>query len=174
MSLSKEFIPNIIKRLMTYKDLGDSTFQQLEDDDFFYQPTSESNSIAVIIQHFYGNALSRWTNFLTDDGEKEWRNRDAEFEPMNVTKQDLVSFWNTAWKLIFDTLEALQEDDLMKTIYIRSEPLPAFDAILRQVAHYPYHVGQIVYIAKMIRNEDWKSLSVPKGKSAEFNKSMTK
>lgn len=173
MSLSAEFLPAIIKRFKTYKDLGDKTFEQLEEKDFFYQPTSESNSIAVIIQHIYGNALSRFTNFLTEDGEKEWRKRDAEFEVMETSKQDLVEFWNAGWKLVFDTLQSLTEDDLTKTIYIRSEPLIVFDALLRQLAHYPYHVGQIVYIGKLLKNDDWKSLSIPKNKSKEFNQQMT-
>lgn len=174
MSLSKEILPNLIKRLRYYKELGDKTFEQLEDKDFIFQPSSDSNSIAIIIQHLYGNAMSRWTNFLTEDGEKEWRKRDAEFEVMNATKQDLLSFWNTGWKVVTDTLESLNEDDLTKTIYIRSEPLLAFDAILRQLAHYAYHVGQIVYLGKMIRNENWNSLTIPKGKSNEYNQSMKK
>jgi hypothetical protein len=174
MSLSEKFLPAIIARFKTYKELGDKTFEQLEEKDFFFKPSSESNSIAIIIQHFYGNAMSRWTNFLTEDGEKEWRQRDAEFEAMQLTKQDLLSFWKTGWQCIFNELETLQADDLLKTIHIRTEPLIAFDAILRQLAHYAYHVGQITYIGKMIRNESWKSLSIPKGKSSEFNSSMRK
>jgi hypothetical protein len=174
MSLSSEFLPKIIKRFEAYKELGDKTFEQLEEMDFLYQPSNESNSIAIIIQHFYGNALSRWTNFLTEDGEKEWRKRDEEFRVMKASKDDLLSFWNHAWSLIFNTLKNCTEDDLTKTIYIRTEPLIVFDAILRQLAHYSYHVGQIVYIGKLIKNEQWKSLSIPKGKSNEFNQSMKK
>lgn len=162
------FLKDTIKRFQYYKTLGDQTFEQLDEDAFFYQPTTESNSIAVIVQHMYGNMLSRWTNFLTEDGEKEWRRRDAEFEESRTSKQDILSFWNEGWKCLFDTLENLTPNDLQKTITIRTEPLTAYDAILRQLAHYPYHVGQIVYIGRMIKNSDWKSLSIPKGNSAAY------
>jgi uncharacterized damage-inducible protein DinB len=172
MSFSSEFLPKIINRFKAYKELADKTFEQLEDKDFFYQPSQQSNSIAIIIQHMYGNAMSRWTNFLTEDGEKEWRKRDAEFEVMDVSRQDLLSFWNTGWNVVFQTLESLREEDLDKTIYIRSEPLKAFDAILRQLAHYSYHVGQIVYIGKLIKDDEWKSLSIPRGQSNQFNEKM--
>jgi hypothetical protein len=172
MTLQQEFLEKITKRFETYKELADKTFSQLEEKDFFYQPSTESNSIAIIIQHLYGNAMSRWTNFLTEDGEKEWRKRDAEFEVMDATKQDLLSFWNNAWKLILDTLNSLTEGDLTKTIYIRTEPLLVFDAILRQLAHYSYHIGQVVYIGKMLKNNAFQTLSIPKGKSSDYNKSM--
>ena len=172
MSFVSEFLPEIIKRFKTYKALGDKTFEQLDDQDFFMQPSSESNSIAVIIQHMYGNAMSRWTNFLTEDGEKEWRKRDAEFEAMDITKQDLISFWNTGWNTMLQTLEALTEGDLDKTIYIRGEPHKVFDAILRQFAHYSYHVGQIVYLGRLYKGGEWKSLSIPKGQSIHFNQQM--
>jgi len=172
MSITSELLPQIIKRFKFYKDLGDKTFEQLDDKDFFYQPSTESNSIAVIIQHMYGNAMSRFTNFLTEDGEKEWRKRDAEFEVMDVSKQDLISFWNTGWNTVFQTLESLKDEDLDKTIYIRSEPLKAFDAILRQLAHYSYHIGQIVYLGRLLKNENWQSLSIPKGQSNQYNEKM--
>jgi hypothetical protein len=172
MPVVSELLPNLIKRFKAYKDLGDKTFDQLEEKDFFGQPSAESNSIAIIIQHMYGNAMSRWTNFLTEDGEKEWRKRDAEFELMNVSKQDLISLWNTGWATMFQTLESLTEEDLEKTIYIRSEPHKAFDAILRQLAHYSYHVGQIVYLGRLSKGEEWKSLSIPKGQSSQFNEKM--
>ncbi len=170
--MNNNFLPDAIKRFSYYKELGDKTFEQLNEEDFFYQPNEASNSIAIIIQHLYGNMLSRWTNFLTEDGEKEWRKRDAEFEPMDCNKADLISFWNTGWKCLLDALTALNEDDLNKTIYIRTEPLKVYDAILRQLAHYPYHVGQIVYIGRMLRNDEWKSLSIPKGGSKDFNSSL--
>ena len=170
--MENTFLNNAIKRFEYYKELGDNTFAQLEEKDFFYQPNEASNSIAVIIQHLYGNMLSRWTNFLTEDGEKEWRKRDAEFEQMECSKQDLVSFWNDGWKCLLDTLKSLQPVDLNKTIYIRTEPIIVYDAILRQLAHYPYHVGQIVYIGRMLINENWQSLSIPKGNSKSFNEAM--
>lgn len=170
--MENTFLQNAIKRFEYYKELGDNTFAQLEEKDFFYQPNEASNSIAVVIQHLYGNMLSRWTNFLTEDGEKDWRKRDAEFEAMECSKQDLVSFWNDGWKCLLDTLKSLQPEDLNKTIYIRTEPLIVYDAILRQLAHYPYHVGQIVYIGRMLKNNDWQSLSIPKGDSKSFNDAM--
>jgi hypothetical protein len=172
MSFSSEFLPLITKRFKNYKELGDKTFEQLDDKDFFYQPSLESNSIAIIIQHIYGNAMSRWTNFLTEDGEKEWRKRDEEFEVMDAKRNDLLSFWNTGWSLVFQTLESLKEEDLDKTIYVRSEPLKAFDAILRQLAHYSYHVGQVVYLGKLIRDHEWKSLSIPRAQSGRFDDNM--
>ena len=169
MSLGKEYLSTVIKRLKYYKDLGDKTFEQLEEKDLHYLPTSESNSIAVIIQHLAGNMLSRFTNFLTEAGEKEWRQRDDEFEVHNLSKQQVVDLWNKGWQCCLYALESLTEDDLLTTIYIRKEPLSVIDAINRQLAHYPYHIGQIVYIGRMIRNENWKNLSIPKGTSQQYN-----
>ena len=126
-----DFLKDTIKRFRYYKDLGDKTLSRLSDKEIFHTPNEASNSIAVIVQHMYGNMLSRWTNFLTEDGEKEWRKRDGEFEAMECSKEDIVSFWNDGWKCLFDTLESLTNDDLDKTIYIRSEPLFVYDAILR-------------------------------------------
>ena len=173
MSFEEGFLKDCIKRLKYYKDLGDKTFDQLEEKDFFYQPNKESNSIAVIVQHLYGNMLSRFTNFLTEDGEKEWRKRDAEFETQDISKADVLSFWNEGWKCVFNALENLKPSDLTKTIYIRTEPLFVYDAILRQLAHYPHHVGQILYIGKMLKGEAWKSLSIPVGGSNAFNEKMS-
>jgi hypothetical protein len=172
MSLGTIFLQSAIKRLLSYKELGDKTFAQLNDADFHYQPNEESNSIAVIIQHVYGNMLSRWTDFLTTDGEKEWRNRDTEFELHQQTKQQLIELWEKGWTCLLDTLHSLTEDDLLKTIHIRNEPLSVTDAINRQLAHYPYHVGQIIYIGKIIKDKNWSSLSIPRGKSEEFNKGI--
>ncbi|CAN5427300.1 DUF1572 domain-containing protein [soil metagenome] len=166
------FTEEALKRMLYYKSLGDKTFEQLEEKDFFYKPNAESNSIAIIIQHLYGNMMSRFTNFLSEDGEKDWRKRDAEFEPMDFSKQDLLDCWNTGWHTVTTALKALKEEDLEKEITIRSEKLFVYDAILRQLAHYPYHVGQMVFIGKLIKNEGWKNLSVPKGGSEDFNKAM--
>ncbi len=174
MSFEQGFLKDAIKRFKYYKELGDKTFEQITDDAFFYQPSSESNSIAVIVQHMYGNMLSRWTNFLTEDGEKEWRKRDAEFEQITCSKQDIVSFWNEGWNCLLKTLESLTPEDLSKTITIRTEPLLVYDAILRQLAHYPYHVGQIVYLGRLSKNEEWVSLSIPKGDSAVYLESVKK
>ena len=166
------FLPSAIQRLTYYKELGDKTFSQLSDIDFHFNPSDESNSIAVIIQHMHGNMLSRWTDFLTSDGEKEWRERDAEFEPQDLSKDELINLWNQGWTCFLTALNSLTEADLTKTIYIRTEPLSVLDAINRQLAHYPYHVGQIVYIGKMIKNKDWESLSIPKGDSAAYNNKL--
>jgi uncharacterized damage-inducible protein DinB len=171
MNIGEEYLKTVIKRVKYYKDLGEKAFAQLEDGDFHWQPTSESNSIAVIIRHMTGNMLSRWTNFLTEDGEKEWRQRDDEFEEHDLSKQELIDYWEKGWKCFLDSLSSLTPDDLMKTIYIRQEPMTAVDAINRQLAHYPYHIGQILYIGRMIKNQDWKSLSIPKGKSQQYNQS---
>lgn len=169
MSLGREYLITVIKRFKYYKDLGEKAFEQLKDSDFHFLPTSESNSIAIIVQHLYGNMLSRFTNFLTEDGEKEWRQRDDEFEVHNYSKQQVVDLWNKGWDCFFYAMEKLTENDLESIIYIRKEPLTVVDAINRQLAHYPYHIGQIVYIGRMIKNQEWKSLSIPKGLSQEYN-----
>ena len=173
-AIGKEYLQTVIRRVRYYKDLADKTFEQLNNDaDFHYQPNEESNSIAVIIQHTTGNMLSRWTNFLTEDGEKEWRQRDDEFAIHNYTKEQLLEIWEKGWKCFLDALQSLNEGDLLKTIYIRQEKLSAIDAINRQLAHYPYHIGQIVYIGRMIKDHTWKNLSIPKGHSNQYNKDTT-
>jgi hypothetical protein len=172
-AIGKEYLQTVIRRVKYYKELGDKTFKQLTDIDFHYQFNKESNSIAVIIQHLAGNMLSRWTNVLTEDGEKDWRQRDDEFAIHNYSKQQLLEIWERGWKCFFDALESLKEDDLLKTIYIRQEGLTVIDAINRQLAHYPYHVGQVVYIGRMIKDHDWKNLSIPKGHSQQYNQSET-
>jgi Protein of unknown function (DUF1572) len=172
MSLGNEFLKSAIKRLVNYKDLGDKTFEQLNDAEFHFQPNEASNSIAIIIQHTAGNMLSRWTDFLTTDGEKEWRNRDTEFEEQHLTKLQLLDLWQKGWDCCLGSLNALTEADLLKTIYIRREGLLVIDAINRQLAHYPHHVGQIIYLGKIIKNGDWQNLSIPKGNSDEFNRQM--
>ena len=166
------FLKDCIKRFLYYKELGDKTLEQISVEELHWMPSSESNSIALIIQHMHGNMKSRWTNFLTEDGEKPWRNRDQEFEQPIWTKEAALDIWNQGWNCLLDTLASLQTEDLQKTIYIRTEPLLVYDAILRQLAHYPYHVAQIVYIGRMIRNEQWKNLSIPKGNSQAFNEQM--
>jgi Protein of unknown function (DUF1572) len=172
MGIETEFLSSAVKRLRYYKELGDKTFEQLKEKDFHFAPNNESNCIALIIQHTAGNMLSRWTDFLTSDGEKEWRNRDTEFEEQNLTKKQLVDFWQKGWDCLFNSLHSLTEEDLLKTIYIRSEGLLVIDAINRQMAHYPYHVGQIIYLAKLIKNENWQNLSIAKGHSNQFNQQM--
>lgn len=165
----REFLQTAIRRMKYYKDLGDKTFEQLGDEDFHYRPNEESNSIAVIIQHMTGNMLSRWTNFLTEDGEKEWRERDDEFAIHSYSKVELIAIWEKGWTCFLNALQSLREEDLLTIVHIRKEPLSVIDAINRQLAHYPYHVGQIIYIGKILKNEKWKSLSIPKGKSQAYN-----
>ena len=171
-SIATIFLQTAVKRFSFYKDLGDKTFAQLQEADFHFQPNEASNSIAVIIQHMSGNMLSRWTNFLTEDGEKEWRKRDAEFETHPYSKEQLLGLWEKGWHCMFNALAALKEEDLLKIIYIRTESLSVMDAIHRQLAHYPYHAGQIVYLGRQIKNSQWQSLSIAKGESGAYNRQL--
>ena len=172
-TIASIFLQTAIKRLSYYKELADKTFAQLQETDFYYQPNEASNSIAVIIQHVSGNMLSRWTNFLTEDGEKEWRNRDAEFETHAYSKEELMHIWEKGWQCVLDAWSGLEEADLLRTIYIRTESLSVLDAINRQLAHYPYHVGQIVYLGREIKNNQWQNLSIPRGDSAVYNRRLS-
>lgn len=167
--ITTDYLNSVKKQFEYYKMLGDKTFEQLSDEQLFWQYNEESNSIATIVKHLWGNMLSRWTDFLTTDGEKDWRNRDAEFENDRVSKQDLLDKWTEGWACLFDALNSLTNNDLDKVIYIRNQGHTVMEAINRQLAHYPYHIGQIVFLGKMMCNDTWTSLSVPKGKSTEFN-----
>ncbi|MBK1895301.1 DUF1572 family protein [Chryseobacterium paridis] len=161
-----------IKRFEYYKSLGDQSFEQLSDEQMFWQYNQESNSIAVIVKHIAGNMISRWTTFLTEDGEKSGRNRDEEFINAFQSKQEVIDFWEKGWACFFDALNQINDENLYSIIYIRGEGHTVLDAIFRQLAHYPYHIGQIVYIAKMIKNDNWNSLSIPRNKSEQFNIEM--
>src|SRR6267142_197906 len=152
-----------------YKKLGERAMAQCPDDALFASLDAESNSIAIIVKHMAGNMRSRWTDFLTTDGEKPDRNRDTEFETPPKTRAELKELWERGWKHVFDALEPLNDEDLVRTITIRTEPHSVMQAINRQVAHYSYHVGQIVYVAKHLAGNKWQTLTVPKKKSAEFN-----
>jgi hypothetical protein len=167
--METNYLESVKKQFAYYKQLADKTIDQLPDEKLFWQFNEESNSIAVIVKHLHGNMLSRWTDFLTTDGEKEWRQRDAEFENDISSKDNLLRLWEEGWKLLFDTLDSLTADDFSKTVYIRNQGCTVVDAINRQLAHYPYHVGQIVFIGKMICNGQWQSLSIPKGNSQSYN-----
>jgi hypothetical protein len=166
------YLESAIKYFRRQKSLGDKAIEQLSEENLLWQYNENSNSIAIIVNHLWGNMLSRWSNFLTEDGEKDWRNRDSEFEQVISSKEEIIKKWNDGWKCVFDSLESLKEEDLSKTIFIRKEPHNVGDAINRQLAHYSNHVGQIVYIGKMVLDEKWKSLSIPKGKSKDFNEKM--
>jgi hypothetical protein len=152
------------------KTLAEKAFEQLSEIDFHITLDEESNSIAIIIQHLSGNMNSRFTDFLTTDGEKPDRNRDAEFEEKPVSRQKLLEKWEAGWQVVFTTLDSLKEDDLLKTVYIRNEPHSVIEALNRQVSHYGYHVGQIVFLAKHLRYKGWKSLSIPKAKAKDVKK----
>jgi len=168
----KEMKELFIKRFEYYKSLGDRVFEQLSGEQVFWQYNDESNSIAVIVKHIAGNMLSRWTRFLTEDGEKSWRHRDEEFVNTFTTKEEVKDYWEKGWKCLFDALNQINDDNIYSTIYIRGEAHTVIDAVLRQLAHYPYHIGQIVYIAKMIKNNEWQTLSIARNKSQEFNREM--
>lgn len=174
MSVGTDFLRFALKRFRDIKSLGDKTFAQLSEDELNLQPNESSNSIAVIVQHLHGNMLSRWTAFLTEDGEKPWRKRDAEFEEHRVSKEQLLQLWEEGWRVFLAVLESLNEEDLLKTVSIRQQPLAVTDAILRQLGHYGYHVGQIVYLGRWVRKAEWQSLSIPRGGSAAYNESPKK
>ena len=168
--IGQHYLEDALSTFRDYKKLGERAFAQLSNEDFFRTIDDESNSIAVIIKHIAGNMLSRWTDFLTTDGEKPERNRDMEFVMLpETTKEDMLAYWQKGWKCVFDAVESLRPDDLMRTIRIRGQDHTVIQAINRQLAHYAYHVGQIVYLAKHFRSSEWQSLSVPRNKSAEFN-----
>jgi len=167
--MTNDYLDSVTKQFEYYKMLGDKTFAQLQDEKLFWQFNEDSNSIETIVKHLWGNMLSRWTDFLTTDGEKEWRKRDAEFENDITTRQVLLDKWNAGWECLFTTLKSLTPDDLNKEIYIRNQGHTVTEAINRQLAHYPYHIGQIVFIGKMACENGWTSLSIPKGNSNTFN-----
>lgn len=159
-----------------YKTLGEKTFEQLSEKQLFEQIDEDSNSIAILVKHLWGNMRSRWTDFLTTDGEKKWRHRDTEFENDLTDREEVRQKWNEAWRYFYQALNELTEEDLSKTVYIRNVPYTVMEAINLQLAHCAYHIGQIVYIGKMLSGSGWKSLSIPKGESeayfaAKFNES---
>ncbi len=162
-------IESILKLFRYYKSLGERTFEALSDEELHLEPAPGANSISIIVKHLWGNMLSRWTNFLTEDGEKDWRNRDEEFEVTIKTREELLTKWEEGWQCLFNAIGNLSEEDLERTIYIRNEGHSVIDAIHRQLAHYSYHVGQIVFLGKLIKGEGWESLSIPKGGSNDYN-----
>lgn len=166
--MEANYLSSTFKQMEYYKQLGEKTFAQVEDEQLFWQYNPESNSIAMIVQHLSGNMLSRWTDFLNSDGEKNWRNRDAEFENIFTNKSEMIKLWNEGWNVFLETLKSLNENDLEKIVYIRNQGHTVLEAINRQLAHYPYHIGQIVFIGKMCAAH-WQSLSIPKGDSAHYN-----
>lgn len=168
--MSCDYLESVKKQFGYYKMLGERTFSQLTDEQLFYQMNEETNSIATIVKHLWGNMLSRWTDFMTSDGEKIWRNRDAEFENNIANRIELLTKWNEGWDCLFVALNSLTSEDLSKVIFIRNQGHTVMEAINRQLAHYPYHIGQIVFLGKFLCDKKWVSLSIPKGASNEYNK----
>ena len=169
MEKNSQYLESVKKQFLYYKTLGEKAMEQLEPEQLFISVNEDTNSIATIIKHLSGNMLSRWTDFLTTDGEKEWRNRDGEFNDSIKTKEELLETWNNGWNCFFDAINDLKPEQLSTIIYIRNEGHTVIEAINRQLAHYPYHVGQIVFYAKMLKKSDWNSLSIPKNKSIDYN-----
>lgn len=169
MQASASYIESARKQFLYYKTLGEKAMAQLQPEQLFYSPDDDTNSIAVIVKHLHGNMLSRWTDFLNSDGEKEWRNRDDEFTDTFTNKDELLAAWQAGWQCLFTALDTVTPQNLHSIIYIRNEGHTVIEAINRQLAHYPYHVGQIVFYAKMLKQKPWDSLSIPKNKSADYN-----
>ena len=174
MDLGNEYLKVIQGRFNSVKDLGDKTISQLSGDEIHWVLNEGSNSVAVIVKHLNGNMTSRWSHFLTSDGEKSNRNRDQEFEDTLSSKPELITSWEKGWTILFQSLSELEEKDLLKTVYIRGEGHTVLEAIERQLAHYAYHIGQIVFIGKQLKGTNWESLSIPKGESEEYLQQMRK
>jgi len=167
--MEADYLSSVKKQFEYYKILGERTIDQVPEEKLFWQYNADSNSIATIVKHLSGNMISRWTDFLTSDGEKATRNREAEFDNDIPTKAAVLQLWNDGWKCFLDTLYALKDEDLRKEIFIRNMGHTVTEAINRQLAHYPYHIGQMVFIGKMVCGEKWVSLSIPRGKSEAYN-----
>lgn len=167
--MTEDFITSARKQFEYYKMLGDKTFAQLPDEALFWQYNSESNSIAIIVKHLWGNMLSRWTDFLITDGEKEWRQREAEFDNSIQSRAELLTKWEAGWQCLFMALDTLNASTWQTTIYIRNQGHSVTEAVNRQLAHYPYHIGQLVFIGKMALDRQWESLSIPRGASQTYN-----
>ncbi|WP_248723129.1 DUF1572 family protein [Seonamhaeicola sp. ML3] len=165
----ESYLSSIKKQFNYYKSLGDKTIEQLSLEELRKEFSTDSNSIAIIVKHLAGNMLSRWTNFLTEDGEKTWRNRDSEFEADYASKNELIEHWDKGWHCLFDALDSITKNDLERIVYIRNQGHTVTEAINRQLAHYSYHIGQIVFLGKLIKGNHWQSLSIPKGKSKSYN-----
>lgn len=169
MSLTSNYLINTKKLLLYYKGLAEKAIEQIDEKDLNWKPNEASNSISLIVHHISGNMISRFTDFLTSDGEKPWRDRESEFEVGYESKEKLLEAWERGWQVMFSAIDSMTGADLEKIIYIRNEGQTAMDALQRQLAHYPHHIGQILYVAKMLKGADWKSLSIPKGGSQGYN-----
>lgn len=168
MNLGNEYLKIVKERFQSGKDLGDRTISQLSEADIHWRLNEASNSVGIIVKHVSGNMVSRWSDFLTTDGEKLTRNRDQEFEDDISSKQEMITTWEKGWNTFLGTLNGLESQDLLKNVTIRGEKHIVLEAIERQLTHYACHVGQIVYIGKQLKDENWETLSIPKGKSEEY------
>jgi len=168
----KQYHSDALSSFRNAKKLAERAIEQVSDEEFFATIDEEANSIALIVKHIAGNLRSRWADFLTTDGEKPDRDRDTEFEVIKDTRESLMQFWEDGWQTLFNSLEPLTEEDFSKTVTIRGEPHSIVEAINRQLTHYSYHIGQIVILAKHFRSNEWKTLSIAKNRSAEFNQSV--
>ncbi|MFK7923340.1 MAG: DUF1572 family protein [Bacteroidia bacterium] len=166
----ENYLDAVRKQFQYYQLLGEKTFALLDDEQLFWQYNPESNSVAVMVKHLWGNMLSRWTDFLTADGEKDWRDRDGEFEATIQNREELLTKWAEGWDCVFQAMDSITPEHYESVIYIRNMGHSIPEAINRQLAHYAYHVGQIVYLGRMLKGADWQSLSIPKGESKTFNK----
>ncbi|HRH66437.1 MAG TPA: DinB family protein [Bacteroidia bacterium] len=167
-SIADHYLLESIKSFRGLKSNAEKAIAQISDDELHFQPDAESNSVSILMQHMSGNMLSRFTDFLSSDGEKPGRNRDQEFIDRNLNRDEILKIWNKGWECLLGSLQALQEDDLMKTVTIRQEQHTVLRAVQRQLVHYAYHTGQIVFLCKMIRKNEFISLSIPRGQSAGF------
>ena len=172
MTLQENYLESIQKEFLRYKGYGEKTFAQLTDRDIHWKYQEYDNCISVIVKHIAGNMLSRFTHFLTEDGEKPWRRREAEFDDTYATKKEMIAAWDKGWKCLFDAIDTVNTDNFQQTVKIRNEAHSVPEALNRQLAHYAGHVGQIVMLGKMIKGADWASPTIPRGGSEAFNKAM--
>lgn len=171
-TVARLYLDDSIERFRSMKALADKAMAQIDEEAFHWQYDEDSNSVAIILKHMSGNMVSRWTDFLTSDGEKPDRNRDAEFID-TLSKNELLERWEQGWNITFEALKGLRDEDVTATVTIRGEPHSVIEAINRQISHYAYHIGQIVYVCRMCTSGHWTSLSIPRGKSQEFNAAMS-
>ncbi len=164
-----QYLESANRQFRMYKQLGEKAIAQMNDESLNWQANEDSNSVAAIVKHLWGNMLSRWTDFLTTDGEKTWRQRDAEFENDATSREAILQQWEEGWQCLFTALDSITNNDLERIIYIRNDGHTILEAINRQIAHYSYHVGQIVYLAKICSQNNWNSLSIPRNQSAQYN-----
>lgn len=165
-----EFLASSLKLFLYYKGLGEKAIAQLDENALYHRENEDCNSIAMIVKHMHGNMMSRWTDFLNADGEKEWRDRDGEFEDTVRTRAEMMALWEEGWNCLFQAMKSIDSTDATTLVYIRNQGHTILEAVQRQLAHYAYHVGQIVYVGKMCASTKWRSLSIPKNKSSEFNR----